>query len=87
MRVLVGVVDQEQLRARRRGRVWGDQRQGVWNVVQWVRCSKATPEGKKHRQRSKTINFVKFYYLMIIFLHCKTSLVATGREAAAIVKF
>ena len=33
MRVLVGVVDQEQLRARRRGRVWGDQRQGVWNVV------------------------------------------------------
>ena len=34
MRVLVGVVDQEQLRARRRGRVWGDQRQGVWIVVQ-----------------------------------------------------
>ena len=33
MRVLVGVVDQEQLRARRRGRVWGDQRQGVWIVV------------------------------------------------------
>ena len=33
MRVLVGVVDQEQLRARRRGRVWGDQRQGVWILV------------------------------------------------------
>ena len=41
MRVLVGVVDQEQLRARRRGRGWGDQRQGVWNVVHNMkRCFK-----------------------------------------------
>ena len=49
MRVLVGVVDQEQLRARRRGRVWGDQRQGVWIVVQ-VNCVTLLWEGQRTKR-------------------------------------
>ena len=50
-----------------------------------VRCPVVTtPEGMKHHQGNKGIHHAKYYYLMTIFLHSKTYVVVTGREAAAL---
>ena len=38
----------------------------------------------KHYQDNKGMYLVRYHYLMTIFLHSKTSLVVTGREAAAL---
>ena len=43
-----------------------------------------TPDSMKHHQEDKGMYLVKYCYLMKFFLHSKTSLVVTGREAAAL---